>query len=152
MGNKVRVKVKVFNEEGYWLLNEIRGLKEGTIIEGVANPHNKGIDFKWNGGDAVLWLGTNCVLCKKRNRLNKGTIMDIYWFAYSNSGKYIDGASSKHELLELMSSKGYSREEYKVICQATEYHVKEDYYGDNFGEGETRKEAIRDFWENFKAY
>lgn len=56
----MKVRVKVFNEEGYWLLSEIRGLKEGTIIEGRLDRNNKGVEFQWNGGDAVLWLGVNC--------------------------------------------------------------------------------------------
>lgn len=31
---KAKARVKVFTEKGYWLLAEIRGLKEGTELEG----------------------------------------------------------------------------------------------------------------------
>lgn len=44
---------------GYWCLAEIRGLKEGTELEGRYNPVNKAFDFTWNGNDAMLWIGQN---------------------------------------------------------------------------------------------
>lgn len=61
MGNKViiRVRVKVYTEFGKWCLNEIRGLKEGVELEGIFNPINNAFDFKWNGDDAMLWIGHN---------------------------------------------------------------------------------------------
>lgn len=34
---------------GYWCLAEIRGLKEGTVLDGRYNPVNKAFDFSWNG-------------------------------------------------------------------------------------------------------
>ena len=37
---KAKVKVKIFTKFGYWCLAEIRGLKEGTILEGSYNPEN----------------------------------------------------------------------------------------------------------------
>lgn len=42
---------------GYWCLAEIRGLKEGTVLDGRYNPVNKAFDFSWNGqgGNAMGW-------------------------------------------------------------------------------------------------
>ena len=59
---KAKARVKVFTEKGYWLLAEIRGLKEGTELEGKYNPRNKAFDFSFNGQDAVLWIGENAEL------------------------------------------------------------------------------------------
>lgn len=56
---KAKVRVKVFTEFGKWCLFEIRGLKEGTELEGRFNPRNNAFDFTWNGGDAMLWVGHN---------------------------------------------------------------------------------------------
>jgi hypothetical protein len=56
---KAKARVKVITEQGKWCLMEIRGLKEGTILEGRYNPVNKAFDFSWNGGDAMLWIGHN---------------------------------------------------------------------------------------------
>ena len=59
---KAKARVKVFTEKGYCLLAEIRGLKEGTELEGRYNPRNKAFDFFFNGQDAVLWIGENAEL------------------------------------------------------------------------------------------
>lgn len=59
---KARARVKVQTEQGYWLLAEIRGLKEGTILEGRYTARNKAFDFTFNGQDAVLWIGENAEL------------------------------------------------------------------------------------------
>ena len=56
---RVKVRVKIYTEFGKCCLSEIRGLKEGTELEGVVNPRNNAFDFKWNGEDAMLWLGHN---------------------------------------------------------------------------------------------
>lgn len=56
---KAKAVVKVFTDFGYWCLAEIRGLKEGTIIEGRFNPKNNAFDFSYNGQDAMLWIGQN---------------------------------------------------------------------------------------------
>lgn len=65
--------VKIKNEDGKYLLQEIRGLKEGTIIDGVYNPTNKSISFVFNGYDSVLYVGYNCELLptKKQKKTNK---------------------------------------------------------------------------------
>lgn len=55
----VKVRVKIYSEFGRMCLAEIRGLKEGTELEGVVNSVNNAFDFKWKGEDAMLWLGHN---------------------------------------------------------------------------------------------
>lgn len=62
---KTKAKVKVLTEFGYWCLNEIRGLKEGTILEGLYNPKNKAFDFTYKGQDAMLWVGENAELIEE---------------------------------------------------------------------------------------
>lgn len=67
MENTIKAKaiVKVTTECGYWLLSEIRGLKEGTILDGRYNPRNKAFDFSFNGLDCMLWIGQNAELLTK---------------------------------------------------------------------------------------
>lgn len=62
---KAKARVKVITEFGKWCLMEIRGLKEGTELEGSYNPRNKAFDFSWNGQDAMLWVGQNAELITK---------------------------------------------------------------------------------------
>ena len=56
---KAKARVKIITDFGYWCLAEIRGLKEGTILESRYNPINKAFDFSWNGQDAMLWIEQN---------------------------------------------------------------------------------------------
>ena len=56
---KTKARVKVLTEAGKWYLAEIKGLKEGTIVEGIYNPLNRAFDFYWNGEGAMLWIGEN---------------------------------------------------------------------------------------------
>ena len=55
----VKVRVKIYTGFGKCCLAEIRELKEGVELEGVFNPRNNAFDFKWNGEDAMLWIGHN---------------------------------------------------------------------------------------------
>ena len=41
MSYKAKARVKVVTEAGKWYLAEIKGLKEGTIVEGIYNPLNR---------------------------------------------------------------------------------------------------------------
>lgn len=52
-------KSKGCYRSGQWYLAEIKGLKEGTIVEGIYNPLNRAFDFYWNGEGAMLWIGEN---------------------------------------------------------------------------------------------
>ena len=54
--------VKVTTSFGACCLGEIKGLKEGTILDGVYCPINKAFDFTFNGEDAMLWIGEDGVL------------------------------------------------------------------------------------------
>lgn len=58
--------VKVTTESGKNLLNEIPGLKGGMCVDGVFHPDTNAFDFKWNGLDAVLWVGQNAEITNKR--------------------------------------------------------------------------------------
>lgn len=62
MSYKAKARVKVITEAGKWYLAEIKGLKEGTIVEGIYNPLDRAFDFYWNGEGAMLWIGENGVL------------------------------------------------------------------------------------------
>lgn len=64
---KAKARVKVSTDFGYWCLAEIRGLKEGTELEGRYNPVNRAFDFTWNGNDAMLWIGQNGELIQDNN-------------------------------------------------------------------------------------
>lgn len=59
---KAKAQVKVLTEMGYWCLWEIKGLKEGTIVEGVFTEETKAFDFFWNGQGVMLWIGQNAIL------------------------------------------------------------------------------------------
>ena len=67
MENTIKAKaiVKVTTECGYWLLSEIRGLKEGTILDGRYNPRNKAFDF------FIQRAGLHAVDRPKRGTANK---------------------------------------------------------------------------------
>lgn len=54
--------VKVTTDFGKWCLWEIKGLKEGMVLDGMYNPKNKAFDFTFKGQDAMLWIGQNGVL------------------------------------------------------------------------------------------
>lgn len=51
--------VKVTTDFGKWCLWEIKGLQEGTVLDGTYNPRNKAFDFTFKGQDAMLWIGQN---------------------------------------------------------------------------------------------
>lgn len=59
---KAKAQVKVLTEMGYWCLWEIKGLKEGTIVEGVYTEETKAFDFFWKGQGVMLWIGQNAEL------------------------------------------------------------------------------------------
>lgn len=59
---KAKARVKVLTDFGYWCLAEIRGLKEGVILDGRYNPKTKSFDFTYNGQDAMLWVDQNAEL------------------------------------------------------------------------------------------
>jgi hypothetical protein len=80
---KVQVKVKVITENGKYALNEIKGLKEGEIVNGEYNRQNNSVTFKWHGNNSILFVGENCTLSKssqseidRMNALDKVFVSD----------------------------------------------------------------------------
>lgn len=61
---KAKAVVKVQTEFGRYCLYEIKGLREGEILEGMYDPKNKAFDFYWKGEGAMLWIGQNGELIK----------------------------------------------------------------------------------------
>lgn len=61
---RTKAVVKVSTEFGKHCLDEIRGLKEGTVLEGWYSIKNKAFDFTYKGQDAMLWIGQNGELIK----------------------------------------------------------------------------------------
>ena len=59
MSYKAKARVKVVTEAGKWYLAEIKGLKEGTIVEGIYNPLNRASTSTGTGEGAMLWIGEN---------------------------------------------------------------------------------------------
>lgn len=57
-----QAEVKVTTSWGATCLREIRGLKEGDVLEGLYTPINKAFDFTFNGESAMLWIGENARL------------------------------------------------------------------------------------------
>lgn len=70
----VKVVVKNLTSMGASCLHDIKGLTEGTIIEGRFNPANNAVDFKWNGNDAVLWVGENCQICESKKKATSARV------------------------------------------------------------------------------
>lgn len=56
---RCKARVNVLTEAGKWYLAEIKGLEEGTVVEGTYNPQNRAFDFYWRGEGAMLWIGEN---------------------------------------------------------------------------------------------
>ncbi len=73
-----KIKLKVVSrhlcEEGKHLMDEIRGLKENTVIDAVVSIPTGAADFSFNG-DSVLWLGINCVPAPQR--LTENEVKDL---------------------------------------------------------------------------
>lgn len=147
----MKVIVKVTTEEGKYLLREMKGLREGTILEGTRKGN--AFEFKWNGCDAVLWFGDNCEEYKNRkksNRMQKGWMMDITCRAITNvTDEILEVAGTKAEILEAMEARGWKRDEYSIGWAVIEYNVERDFHGTVDAIGETKAEAIKNFWQKY---
>lgn len=84
-----------------------------------------------------------------RNRLPKGISLSFSCEATTFEGRFIEAADSKSELLEIMSERGYEREDFNIQWVAFDMN-NEGIRLDNEGIGETKEEARRDFWSNYK--
>lgn len=58
--HKIKVIIKAFNTLGAYGLSEIKGLTEGTRIEGRRIEGTNTVIFKWFGVDACLQINSNC--------------------------------------------------------------------------------------------
>ena len=85
------------------------------------------------------------MICRKR--LPKGEILSTECRAYSNH-HLIEASENKHELIDLMRANGYKRNEYTIIWVAFN-ETTDGAILDIDGVGDTKKEAIEDFWDNY---
>lgn len=84
-----------------------------------------------------------------RHRLPKGISISYLCEATTFEGEIIEVADTKSELLEIMSNRGYEREDFDIQWVAFDIN-NEGIRLDNEGIGETKEEARRDFWCNYK--
>lgn len=107
---KAKARVKVITDIGYWCLAEIRGLKEGTELEGRYNPVNNAFDFSWQGQDAMLWIGQNGELIE----IQEPNPAVVEWQGYTI-----------WVLVVLLNSNGDVVEEFETLKEAKAY-IKEN--------------------------
>lgn len=144
----IKVRVKVMDEEGKYALQEIHGLKEGDVVNGKTN--GEAVEISWNGQTALLWLGSNCqevkMTAKKKHvrKLPKGFMLDICVFVEDENGMTGSGATMK-EAKEYLYGKIVNK--YWIV---KDWNKENENHGVAFGEGETREEAVEDFWYNYK--
>lgn len=148
----MKVLIKVCNENGKYLLNEIQGLKEGMIVDGKYNHANGAVDFKWRGLDAVVWMNINCVpyvptkhVC--HHQLPRGWRFDSYWMSSFN-----EGGETKSECIKnsLFAVPGTTRNDFIVHCILTLYNPTTDIYSGPHIEADTLKEAAEMFWNEWE--
>lgn len=79
----INVIVKAFTEAGKYALDEIKGIKEGDIVNGDYNSKNNSVSIALSGKEAVLFIGENCKMTKsskseveRTNALSKISISD----------------------------------------------------------------------------
>lgn len=146
----MKVIVKATTESGKYLLKEIKGLQEGTVIEGKLNGN--ALEFQWNGEDAVLWIGENCeeIKTKRNYKMPKGWMLDVYCRAVTDDD-VIETAETKSELINAMNDRNWRRSEYTIEWVAIEYNVEEDYHGNIDALGDTKAEAVKNFWDKYES-
>lgn len=104
---KAKVRVKIITDFGYWCLAEIRGLKEGTILEGRYNPINKAFDFSWNGQDAMLWIEQNGELISTEKESIIGNIVVTIAVCYGKHKNIIAEFDTMKEARKYVKDEGY---------------------------------------------
>ena len=79
----INVIVKAFTKAGKYALDEIKGIKEGDIVNGDYNSKNNSVSIALSGKEAVLFIGENCKMTKsskseveRTNALSKISISD----------------------------------------------------------------------------
>lgn len=134
---KAKVRVKVFTDFGYWCLAEIRGLKEGTILEGCYDPKNKAFDFTYNGQDAMLWVDQNAELIGNEKKSMIGNI--IVTIAICRDKDIIAEFDTKKEARRYVKDEGYNNVEYWYLASEV---INQNGDVNPACWGKTRQEAI----------
>lgn len=83
-----------------------------------------------------------------RRRLPKGQSITILCYAVDFDGRIMEGADSKTELLSAMRDRGFLRDDFEIMWVAYNMDSK-GIILDVDGSGETKTEAIENFWENY---
>ena len=84
------------------------------------------------------------------NRLPKGTQLLVQCQAVDYRDDIFEIAETKSELLTIMQERGFDRSDYYIQWIARDM-TTEGTLLYNEGTGDTRKEAIRDFWNSYKS-
>ena len=85
-----------------------------------------------------------------RHRLPKGTQLLVQCQAVDYRDDIFEIAETKSELLTIMQERGFDRSDYYIQWIARDM-TTEGTLLYNEGTGDTRKEAIRDFWNSYKS-
>ena len=85
-----------------------------------------------------------------RHRLPKGTQLLVQCQAVDYRDDIFEIAETKSELLSAMQERGFDRSDYDIQWIARDM-TTEGTLLYNEGTGDTRKEAIRDFWNSYKS-
>lgn len=145
----VKVQVKIFDEEGKYALEEIKGLKEGDIITGTANDDC--VHFTYNGADAVLFINSNCKIVSPKKsrrvsrRLPKGYKLDVCVLLEDENGNK-EASETRADAASRLTGKIVNK-----LWVVRDWNTNDECYGVNYGEGDTKEEAIEDFWYNYNC-
>lgn len=85
----------------------------------------------------------------KKHRLPKGITLSYLCEAIDFDGTIIETADSKSELIETMEERSYDRCDYEIQWVVNDMNANGTILY-NEGIGETKQEAIADFWRNYK--
>ena len=85
-----------------------------------------------------------------RHRLPKGTQLLVQCQAVDYRGIIYEIAETKSELLSIMQERGFDRSDYDIQWIARDMTIEGTLLY-NQGIGDTRKEAIEDFWNNYQS-
>ena len=143
--------VKIFNTRGRYLLEEIVGLTEGTVVDGTINANSpKCFDFTWNGYDAVLWIDTNCYILNngvKSRKLPKGQAVDVSYVTYKGNVELCGNSKRSCVILDTIKFCGLKRSEFKVKCVVTGYNAIDDIFDFPVATCDSKNAAIEEFWQ-----
>lgn len=143
--------VKIFNTRGRYLLEEIVGLTEGTVVDGTINANSpKCFEFTWNGDDAVLWIDTNCYILNngvKSRKLPKGWAVDVSYVTYKGNVELCGNSKRANVILDTIKFCGLKSSEFKVKCVVTGYNAIDDIFDFPVATCDSKNAAIEEFWQ-----